>query len=259
MDRNILPESEFSQSGSEPSSACSSLSSSVLSSSSNLCGSFEKPESQEGEQVRKSSVFTALPHITDLTTYMIQDIISFSKSLQDFRSLLIGDQIALLKGATFEVMQIRFNMVFNAERGIWECGHITYCMDDAVRAGFQPLLLEPLLRFHHTLRKLGLQEEEYVLIQAMSLFSPDRPGVQQHSLIDELHEKVALTLKTWIDCKRTGPEKHLLYPKVVACLTEMRTMTEEYTKQVLQIQDIEPDVISPLIMEVVSKNPCGDV
>lgn len=29
-------------------------------------------------------------------------------------------------------------------------------------------------------------------------------------------------------------------------------MTEEYTKQVLQIQDIEPDVISPLIMEMVS-------
>lgn len=39
-------------------------------------------------------------------------------------------------------------------------------------AGFQPLLLEPLLKFHHTLRKLGLKEEEYVLMQAMSLFSP---------------------------------------------------------------------------------------
>lgn len=44
----------------------------------------------------------------------------------------------------------------------------------------------------------------------------------------------------------------LMYPKVVACLTELRTMTEEYPKQVLQIQDIEPDVISPLIMEMVS-------
>lgn len=50
-----------------------------------------------------------------------------------YRSLIIGDQISLLKGATFEVMQIRFNMVFNAKRGIWECGHITYCIDDAVR------------------------------------------------------------------------------------------------------------------------------
>ncbi|XP_044072735.1 nuclear receptor subfamily 1 group I member 2 isoform X2 [Siniperca chuatsi] len=199
MDRNILPVSEYNQSASKPSDACS-----LSSSSSSLCG---------------TSVFTALPHVTDLTTYMIQDIISFSKNLQDFRSLTMEDQIALLKGATFEVMQIRFNMVFNAKTSIWECGHITYCIDDAVR---------------------------------------DRQGVQQHSMIDELHENLALTLKTWIDCKRTGPKKHLLYPKVMACLTEMRTMTEEYTKQVLQIQDIQPDVLSPLIMEVVSKNPCND-
>ena len=49
-------------------------------------------------------------------------------------------------------------------------------------------------------------------------------------------------------------ESSLLYPKVMACLTEMRTMNEEYTKQVLQIQDIQPDV-SPLILEVVSKDP----
>nr|XP_046261137.1 nuclear receptor subfamily 1 group I member 2 isoform X2 [Scatophagus argus] len=249
MDRNIFFVSDT-QSASEPSDAYSLSASFSSSSSSSLCDSFEKQENQDSLQVRKSSVFTALPHVTDLTTYMIQDIISFSKSLRDFRSLIIGDQIALLKGASFEVMQIRFNMVFNAKRGIWECGHIAYCIDDAVRAGFQPLLLEPVLKFHHTLRNLGLQEEEYVLMQAMSLFSPDRPGVQQHGVIDELYESLALTLKTWIDCRRTGPEKHLLYPKVMACLTELRTMTEEYSKQVLQIQDIQPDVIPPLMVEM---------
>ncbi|XP_029314999.1 nuclear receptor subfamily 1 group I member 2 isoform X1 [Cottoperca gobio] len=209
MDRNVLPANEYNESE-------SSFSPSLLS----LSGSFEKQENQEDEEARKGSVFTALPHVADLTTYMIQDIITFSKSIRDFRSLSMEDQISLLKGATFEIMQIRFNMVFNAKTGIWECGHITYCIDDAVR---------------------------------------DRPGVQQHRVIDELHENLALTLKSWIDCKRTGPEKHLLYPKVMACLTEMRTMTEEYSKQVLQIQDIQPDIISPLIMEMVSKNPCNNL
>lgn len=129
-------------------------------------------------------------------------------------------------------------------------------------AGFQPLLLEPMLRFHHSLRKVALREEEYVLMQAMSLFSPgsrkpspvrptlllmihplckysnpaklqawlnkrffvrvawlrmsaccvyfilpDRQGVQGYSGIDRLHENLALTLKTSIECKRSGPEK----------------------------------------------------
>lgn len=49
------------------------------------------------------------------------------------RELSIEDQISLLKGAMFEVCQIRFNMLFNDETGVWECGALTYCMDDAAR------------------------------------------------------------------------------------------------------------------------------
>ncbi|KAM7407242.1 hypothetical protein PAMA_003121 [Pampus argenteus] len=166
MDRNIVLVNEYNQSASEtsnpltncPTDTCATFnksatdprissyasslsssssssfsSSSSSSSSSSLLGFFEKHETQESEEVRKSNVFTALPHITDLTTYMIQDIISFSKRLKIFRSLAMEDQIALLKGAVFEIMLIRFNMVFNVQTSIWECGHSTYCIDDAVR------------------------------------------------------------------------------------------------------------------------------
>lgn len=49
------------------------------------------------------------------------------------RSLSMEDQISLLKGATFEIMQIRFNTVFNSATNHWKCGNITYCIHDAVR------------------------------------------------------------------------------------------------------------------------------
>lgn len=216
--------------------------------------SSEREEKESGVEPQKTTVFSTLPHVADLTTYMIQNIITFAKGLPSFRALTIEDQISLLKGATFEMVQIRFNMLFNPSTGMWECGPITYCMDDAVRAGFQRHLLDPLMRLHYTLKNLGLQEEEYVLMKAIALFSPDRVGVQNRDVVDALQERLALTLKTHIDTKRKGRDKHLLYPKVMACLTEMRSMNEEYTKQVLQIQDIQPDV-SPLILEVVSKDP----
>uniref|UniRef100_A0A672RTP3 Uncharacterized protein n=1 Tax=Sinocyclocheilus grahami TaxID=75366 RepID=A0A672RTP3_SINGR len=45
----------------------------------------------------------------------------------------------------------------------------------------------------------------------------------------------------------------LLFPKIMACLTEMRSMNEEYTKQVLKIQDIQPEA-SPLLLEIISKD-----
>uniref|UniRef100_A0A671N5J2 Nuclear receptor subfamily 1 group I member 2 n=1 Tax=Sinocyclocheilus anshuiensis TaxID=1608454 RepID=A0A671N5J2_9TELE len=214
--------------------------------------SFQSPENKEKNR-HKSAIFTSLPHFTDLTTYMIKNVINFSKTLTMFRALIIDDQISLLKGATFEIILIHFNMFFNEVTGIWECGPLQYCLDDAMRAGFQRHLLDPMMNFHCTLRKLHLREEEYVLMQAISLFSPDRPGVKHHSVIDRNQETLALTLKTYIEAKRTEPEKHLLFPKILACLTEMRSMNEEYTKQVLKIQDIQPEV-SPLLLEIISKD-----
>ncbi|XP_036426650.1 nuclear receptor subfamily 1 group I member 2 isoform X2 [Colossoma macropomum] len=209
-------------------------------------------DAENGDKEGKA-VFTTLPHITDLSTYMIQNVINYAKVLNPFRALTIDDQISLLKGATFEMVQMRFNMTFNENTGMWECGSLRYCMDDAKRAGFQPHLLDPLMKFHFTLRRLHLDETEYVLMQTISLFSPDRPGVTQHSVVDKYQEMLSLALKTYIETKRSGPEKYLLFPKIIACLTEMRTMNEEYTKQVLQIQDIQPEV-SPLMLEIVSKN-----
>lgn len=41
-------------------------------------------------------------------------------------------------------------------------------------AGFQQIYLEPLLKFHISLKKLRLHEAEYVLLVAMLLFSPGR-------------------------------------------------------------------------------------
>ena len=57
------------------------------------------------------------------------------------RELPIEDQISLLKGATFEVCQLRFNTVFNAETGTWECGRLSYCLEDPAGAGGTPACL----------------------------------------------------------------------------------------------------------------------
>lgn len=54
------------------------------------------------------------------------------------RDLSIEDQISLLKGATFELCQLRFNTVFNAETGTWECGRLSYCLEDTAGARQTP-------------------------------------------------------------------------------------------------------------------------
>lgn len=195
-------------------------------------------------------VFSMLPHFADLSTFMIQQVIKFAKEIPAFRGLPIDDQISLLKGATLGICQIQFNTVFNAETNAWECGQHCYTIQDGALAGFQQIYLEPLLKFHISLRKLRLHEAEYVLLQAMLLFSPDHASIAQRDFIDQLQEKVALTLKSYIDHQHPMPEGRFLYAKLLLLLTELQTLKVENTRQILHIQDLSS--MTPLLSEIIS-------
>uniref|UniRef100_A0A8C5PC14 Nuclear receptor subfamily 1 group I member 2 n=1 Tax=Leptobrachium leishanense TaxID=445787 RepID=A0A8C5PC14_9ANUR len=199
-----------------------------------------------------SKEYLMLPHISDLISYMIKGVIDFAKVIPYFRNLSIEDQIALLKGSSIELCIIRFNMVFNVEKRIWECGSNTYSFDDLILAGYRIPFLEPLIHFHCMLKKLKLHKEEYVLMEALSLFSGDRPGVCENQVIDGVQEFFAMTLMAYIETQRApSQENRFLFAKIMECVTELRTMNEEHSKQILHIWDIQPDS-TPLLKEVFS-------
>ncbi|XP_037692185.1 nuclear receptor subfamily 1 group I member 2 isoform X2 [Choloepus didactylus] len=233
---------------------------------------YKPPADNSGKEI-----FSMLPHIADMSTYMFQGIINFAKVISHFRDLPIEDQISLLKGATFELCQLRFNTMFNAETGTWECGRLSYCLEDPTGAqetlvcpgrgrdtqqlweersdsrkwGFQQLLLDPVLKFHYMLKRLQLHEEEYVLMQAISLFSPDRPGVVQRGVVDQLQERFAMALKAYIDYRRPQPAHRFLFLKIMAILTELRSINAYHTQRLLCIQDLHP-FATPLMCELFS-------
>nr|XP_060614274.1 nuclear receptor subfamily 1 group I member 3 [Anolis sagrei ordinatus] len=195
-------------------------------------------------------VFSMLPIFADLSTFMIQQVIQFAKAIPAFRVLPIDDQISLLKGTTLEICQIQFNTIFNEETKVWECGQHCYTVQDGALAGLQQIYLEPLLKFHVSLRKLKLHEAEYVLLQALVLFSPDQVDVVQREEIDQTQEKIALTLKSYIDQRHPLPEGRSLYAKLLLLLTELRTLKVENTRQILHIQDLRS--MTPLLSEIIS-------
>ncbi|XP_013907050.1 PREDICTED: nuclear receptor subfamily 1 group I member 3 [Thamnophis sirtalis] len=198
-------------------------------------------------------VFSLLPLFADLSTFMIQQVIQFAKAIPAFRNLPMDDQISLLKGATLEICQIQFNTVFNEETNTWTCGSHCYTIQDGALAGFQQIYLEPLLKFHISLRKLRLHEAEYVLLQALVLFYPDHVDVTQREEIDRTQEMIALTLKKYIDHWHPWPEGRFLYAKLLLLLTELRTLKVENTRQILHIDDRQNlSSLTPLLSEIIS-------
>ncbi|KAM6165509.1 nuclear receptor subfamily 1 group I member 3-like isoform 2-T2 [Erethizon dorsatum] len=200
-------------------------------------------------------VLPLLRHYADIKTFMLQQIIKFTKALPLFRSLPMEDQISLLKGAAVEMCQIAINTTFCLQTQNFLCGPLCYRTEDAILAGFQKEFMKLILRFHGTLRRLRLQETEYVLMAALALFSPapcltDRPGVTQREEIEQLQEKVALTLDSYIREQQPRPQKRFLYAKLVGLLAELRSINNEYWFQIQHIQGLP--AMMPLLQEICS-------
>ncbi|XP_015347423.1 nuclear receptor subfamily 1 group I member 3 isoform X1 [Marmota marmota marmota] len=200
-------------------------------------------------------VLPLLTHIADINTFMMQQIIKFTKDLPLFRSLPMEDQISLLKGAAVEISHIALNTTFCLQTQNFLCGPLHYTMEDAAHAGFQEEFLELVFRFHGTLKRLQLQEPEYVLMAAMALFSPalsltDRPGVTQREEIDQLQEEMALTLDSYIKEQEPRPRNRFLYAKLLGLLVELRSINNAYGYQIQRIQGLS--AMMPLLQEICS-------
>ncbi|ELV13290.1 Nuclear receptor subfamily 1 group I member 3 [Tupaia chinensis] len=196
-----------------------------------------------------------LMHIADINTFMVQQIVKFTKDLPLFRSLSMEDQISLLKGAAVEICHIALNTTFCLQTQNFLCGPLRYTMEDGAHAGFQADFLELLFGFHGKLRRLQLQEPEYVLMAAVALFSPascltDRPGVTQREEIEQLQEEMALTLQCYIKGQQPTPRSRFLYAKLLGLLAELRSINNAYGYQIQRIQGLS--AMMPLLWEICS-------
>ncbi|XP_025251670.1 nuclear receptor subfamily 1 group I member 3 isoform X5 [Macaca nemestrina] len=161
-------------------------------------------------------VLPLVTHFADVNTFMVQQVIKFTKDLPVFRSLPIEDQISLLKGAAVEICHIVLNTTFCLQTQNFLCGPLRYTIEDAARA--------PYLT--------------------------DRPGVTQRHEIDQLQEEMALTLQSYIKGQQQRPRDRFLYAKLLGLLAELRSINEAYGYQIQHIQGLS--AMMPLLQEICS-------
>ncbi|KAM6215210.1 vitamin D3 receptor [Rhynchocyon petersi] len=200
------------------------------------------------------SQLSMLPHLADLVSYSIQKVIGFAKMIPGFRDLTSEDQIVLLKSSAIEVIMLRSNQSFTMDDMSWTCGSqdYKYRVSDVAKAGHSLELIEPLIKFQVGLKKLNLHEEEHVLLMAICIVSPDRPGVQDAALIEAIQDRLSNTLQTYIRCRHPPPGSHLLYAKMIQKLADLRSLNEEHSKQ-YRCLSFQPECsmkLTPLLLEV---------
>lgn len=190
-----------------------------------------------------------MSQLVEISTNFTHEIINFAKEIPLFRSLPIEDQITLLKGSSFEVCLIISSAKFNIDTGRWNHANDEFGPKDIADAGFQQWFIEPVIKFQKNLRSLELHTTEYALMAALTIFSPDRPGLIQHDPINSIQEELAVILKAYMNQNRPLKESRVLFPKLLLFLTDLRTLSEIHSKQILLFQE---ELWSPLLKEIFS-------
>ncbi|XP_034791859.1 vitamin D3 receptor isoform X3 [Pan paniscus] len=241
----------------DSSSSCSDhciTSSDMMDSSSFSNLDLSEEDSDDPSVTLELSQLSMLPHLADLVSYSIQKVIGFAKMIPGFRDLTSEDQIVLLKSSAIEVIMLRSNESFTMDDMSWTCGNqdYKYRVSDVTKAGHSLELIEPLIKFQVGLKKLNLHEEEHVLLMAICIVSPDRPGVQDAALIEAIQDRLSNTLQTYIRCRHPPPGSHLLYAKMIQKLADLRSLNEEHSKQ-YRCLSFQPECsmkLTPLVLEV---------
>uniref|UniRef100_A0A8C4M2Q5 Nuclear receptor subfamily 1 group I member 3 n=1 Tax=Equus asinus TaxID=9793 RepID=A0A8C4M2Q5_EQUAS len=144
-------------------------------------------------------VLPLLTHFADINTFMVQQVIKFTKDLPLFRSLPMEDQISLLKGAALEICQIALNTTFCLQTQNFLCGPLRYTIEDGAR---------------------------------------DRPGITRREEIDQVQEEMALTLHSYIKGQQPRPRDRFLYAKLLGLLAELRSLNNAYGYQIQHIRGL---------------------
>lgn len=204
----------------------------------------------------------------------IRRVIDMAKKMTSFKALPQSAQICLLKGGSIELLIIRSVLTFDRERQLFleqtdnpQTSAITLDQfksaamrkPDASSVPNMPSV-DPMLQFSLVedimkfIKVLGLElkadEIMLIFLLLISLFSPDRPNLDQKDIKDAVaheQERYSALLKRYVESKMPRSKARIYYAKLLMKLTDIRNLNEESSQVFL---NMNAETIQPLMKEV---------
>jgi len=191
-----------------------------------------------------------LQHFADIMTWGIKKVIHFCKSIPEFVSLSLGDQIVLLRGGCLELLVLRSYFAFASEQNSYISEKFQYKPSDFLQAGASQAFIENYNNLHIRMRKMKFQVEEICLLLALVLFSPDRTGLESKASVEEVQIKVVSALRAYEYTHKPPDKARTMYGEILLTLPLLRTINSLFSENITELQKANVDDINPLILEV---------
>nr|XP_023654659.1 nuclear receptor subfamily 1 group D member 2-like isoform X1 [Paramormyrops kingsleyae] len=164
-------------------------------------------------------------------TPAVREVVEFAKGIPGFQSLSQHDQVMLLKAGTFQVLMVRFCMLFDPKgRMVTFLNGQTYPLPTLRALGMGPLL-DAVFEFSEKLAALGLKADEMALFMAVVLVSADRSSMMNAKAVEQLQEDLVRALRSLIT--QQHPEDSTLFQKLLLLLPDLRTLNDLHSDKLL--------------------------
>ncbi|XP_032893790.1 bile acid receptor isoform X1 [Amblyraja radiata] len=182
--------------------------------------------------------------LTETATSHVQLLVEFTKKLPGFQMLDHEDQIALLKGSAVEAMFLRSAQIFSRKT---PCQQRELLEDRIRHSGIAEEYITPMFNFYRSISELQMSQEEYSLLTAITILSPDRLYVKDRDAIDRLQEPLLDVLQKY--CKFKHPLEPQHFARLLGRLTELRTFNHHHADMLMSWRGRDHK-FTPLLCEI---------
>uniref|UniRef100_A0A8C3X7Y4 Nuclear receptor subfamily 1 group H member 4 n=1 Tax=Catagonus wagneri TaxID=51154 RepID=A0A8C3X7Y4_9CETA len=182
--------------------------------------------------------------LTEMATNHVQILVEFTKKLPGFQMLDHEDQIALLKGSAVEAMFLRSAEIFNRKL---PTGHTDLLEERIRKSGISDEYITPMFSFYKSIAELKMTQEEYALLTAIVILSPDRQYIKDREAVEKLQEPLLEVLQKL--CKIHQPENPQHFACLLGRLTELRTFNHHHAEMLMSWR-VNDHKFTPLLCEI---------
>ncbi|XP_072164374.1 vitamin D3 receptor-like [Diadema setosum] len=214
----------------------------------------QEPDSEkEGLTVlpSKPSMQQMIIYNMTLMGVVIRQTVAFTKAIPAFRRLPYDEQAVLIKNAILEVLMLRCAENYVPERNVIidDITGSEWSFDSMMSSGFLTAT-EPTLKFIQAVNGMMLTKQEYALLQAITIISPDRPEITSREDVDQIQRPMVETLQTLT--KINHPEDKVFFAKLIMKLTDVRDLVTHHVDDLMSMKlpDSQFENLFPLISEI---------
>ncbi|ERE87933.1 peroxisome proliferator-activated receptor delta [Cricetulus griseus] len=184
------------------------------------------------------------------TVETVRELTEFAKSIPNFSSLFLNDQVTLLKYGVHEAIFAMLASIVNKD-GLLVANGSGFVTHEFLRSLRKPFsdIIEPKFEFAVKFNALELDDSDLALFIAAIILCGDRPGLMNVPQVEAIQDTILRALEVHLQVNH--PDSPYLFPKLLQKMADLRQLVTEHAQMMQWLKKTESEtLLHPLLQEI---------